>query len=191
MQLPPSTVINEVLLENVLAMIVCILTKIPVFIIGAPRPSISFVDIGNWKLDISNSSRALLAQRPKFGIDDRVDIVVRLVDFKLLNFIMCALLRPLAKAYSEYKEHERNFGGTDQNENPRREYFDTVLKTFNNCQNWTYNPIPTLILIKANLNNKATRHHMVIGKSDLIVTILTYQLIEKGLDPMIILGLQF
>ncbi|RIB30263.1 hypothetical protein C2G38_2153170 [Gigaspora rosea] len=36
MQLPPNTAINEALLENVLAMIVCILTKIPVFIIGAP-----------------------------------------------------------------------------------------------------------------------------------------------------------
>ncbi|RIB22645.1 hypothetical protein C2G38_2173423 [Gigaspora rosea] len=66
------------------------------------RPSISFVCIGNWKLDISKSSRALLAQRPKFGIDDLVDTAVRLLDFKLSNFIIHASLRPLAEAYSEY-----------------------------------------------------------------------------------------
>ncbi|RIB30677.1 hypothetical protein C2G38_2151967 [Gigaspora rosea] len=36
MQLLLSTVMNEALLENVLVAIVCILTKIPVFIIGAP-----------------------------------------------------------------------------------------------------------------------------------------------------------
>ncbi|CAG8842712.1 4540_t:CDS:2, partial [Gigaspora margarita] len=39
MQLPPNTAMNEALLENVLAMIVCILTKIPVFIVGAPGSS--------------------------------------------------------------------------------------------------------------------------------------------------------
>ena len=33
---PPNTTFNEALLENVLVMIVCILTKIPVFIIGSP-----------------------------------------------------------------------------------------------------------------------------------------------------------
>ncbi|CAG8772891.1 36932_t:CDS:10, partial [Gigaspora margarita] len=39
MQLPPNTAMNEALLENVLAMFVCILAKIPVFIIGAPGSS--------------------------------------------------------------------------------------------------------------------------------------------------------
>ncbi|CAG8821908.1 14406_t:CDS:2, partial [Dentiscutata erythropus] len=39
MQLPPNTAMNEALLENVLVMIVCILTKVPVFIIGAPGSS--------------------------------------------------------------------------------------------------------------------------------------------------------
>jgi hypothetical protein len=34
MYIPSNIVINEVLLENILAMIVCILTKIPIFIIG-------------------------------------------------------------------------------------------------------------------------------------------------------------
>ena len=32
---------------------------------------------------------------------------------------------------------------------------------------------------------------MVIGKSDSIVNILTYQLHEKGLNPVVILGSQF
>src|SRR5436190_12525678 len=36
MQCPPNTAKNEALLENVLIMIVCILTKIPLFLIGAP-----------------------------------------------------------------------------------------------------------------------------------------------------------
>ena len=36
MQCPPNTAKNEALLENVLVMIVCILTKIPLFLIGAP-----------------------------------------------------------------------------------------------------------------------------------------------------------
>ncbi|CAJ0827901.1 8817_t:CDS:2 [Entrophospora sp. SA101] len=39
MILPPNTAKNEALLENVLVMIVCILTKIPVFIIGSPGSS--------------------------------------------------------------------------------------------------------------------------------------------------------
>jgi len=36
MQCPPNTAENEALLENVLVMIVCILTRIPLFLIGAP-----------------------------------------------------------------------------------------------------------------------------------------------------------
>ncbi|CAB4391094.1 unnamed protein product [Rhizophagus irregularis] len=39
MQCPPNTAKNEALLENVLVMIVCIFTKIPCFIIGAPGSS--------------------------------------------------------------------------------------------------------------------------------------------------------
>ncbi|GBC08609.1 hypothetical protein RclHR1_08250006 [Rhizophagus clarus] len=39
MQCPPNTAKNEALLENVLVMVVCILTKIPCFIIGAPGSS--------------------------------------------------------------------------------------------------------------------------------------------------------
>src|SRR5436190_13496868 len=36
MKCPPNTARNEALLENVLVMIVCILTRIPLFLIGAP-----------------------------------------------------------------------------------------------------------------------------------------------------------
>ncbi|RGB41527.1 hypothetical protein C1646_752089 [Rhizophagus diaphanus] len=39
MQCPPNTAYNEALLENVLIMIVCILTHIPLFLIGAPGSS--------------------------------------------------------------------------------------------------------------------------------------------------------
>ncbi|CAB4488333.1 unnamed protein product [Rhizophagus irregularis] len=39
MQCPPNTAYNEALLENVLVTIVCILTKIPLFLIGAPGSS--------------------------------------------------------------------------------------------------------------------------------------------------------
>ncbi|RUP51300.1 LOW QUALITY PROTEIN: hypothetical protein BC936DRAFT_148836 [Jimgerdemannia flammicorona] len=39
MIIPPSTALNEALLENVLAMIVCILTRIPLFLVGAPGSS--------------------------------------------------------------------------------------------------------------------------------------------------------
>ncbi|CAJ0637050.1 14246_t:CDS:1 [Entrophospora sp. SA101] len=42
MILPPNTAKNEALLENVLVMIVCILTKIPVFIIGSPGLVLKF-----------------------------------------------------------------------------------------------------------------------------------------------------
>ncbi|KAF0550871.1 e3 ubiquitin-protein ligase [Gigaspora margarita] len=275
----PNTAKNEALLENVLAMIVCILTKIPVFIIGvsgsskslaiklvgqhlrgsdsndkyfqklpqvylisyqgsssstsdgiikvfekankyqgtsskefpvisvvvfdgiglaetnsdnplkvlhallepnypSDGPSTSFVGIGNWKLDISKSSRALLVQRPKFSIDDLVDIAFCLFDSKLHNSITRASLRPLAEAYSEYEECGLplpNFHGL-------RDYYEL---------DWTCNPIPILALIKANLDDESARHLMVIGKSDSIVTILTHQLIDKGLDPVVILGSQF
>ncbi|CAG8435114.1 11795_t:CDS:10, partial [Scutellospora calospora] len=301
MQLPPNTAMNEALLENVLVMIVCILTKIPVFIIGqnlcgsdsndryfrklpqgsssstsdgiikvfqkavnyqetsskefpvmsvvvldnvglaensphnplkvlhallepnypSDGPAVSVVGISNWRLDNSKSSRALLVQ----SIEDFVDTAVRLLDTKLHNSITRASLQPLAKAYLEYEgigqSHsnfhglrdyyglvkslskldlspenvqmalERNFGGTDRNENLCEEYFETVLRTFNDYQNWTYNPTSILTLIKANLDDENARHLMVIGKSDSMVTILTYQLIEKKLDPVVILGSQF
>ncbi|CAG8732687.1 37525_t:CDS:10, partial [Gigaspora margarita] len=215
MQLPPNTAMNEALLENVLAMIVCILTKIPVFIVGAPGsskslaiklvgqnlrgcdsndryfrklpqaylisyqgsssstsdgiikvfetankhqetsskefpvisvvvldivglaetsphnplkvlhallepnypsdgPSVSVVGISKWRLDNSKSSRALLVQRPKFGINDLVDTAVRLLDSKLHNSITRSSLRPLAEAYSEYEgcgQSHSNFHG--------------------------------------------------------------------------------
>ncbi|KAF0511752.1 e3 ubiquitin-protein ligase [Gigaspora margarita] len=39
MQLPEGTALNEALLENILVMIVCVLTRIPVFIIGATGSS--------------------------------------------------------------------------------------------------------------------------------------------------------
>ncbi|RIB19825.1 hypothetical protein C2G38_2141452 [Gigaspora rosea] len=326
MTCPPNTAKNEALLENVLVMIVCILTNIPVFIIGAPGsskslairlvsqnlrgsdsndeyfrklpqvyliphqgsssstsdgilkvfqkaqnyqetssnefpvisvvlldevglaetspfnplkvlhsllepsypsegPTVSVVGISNWRLDNSKSSRALLVQRPKFDLEDLVDTAARLLYSKTNVQISKASLQPLASAYLDYEQNGqsfpnfhglrdyyalvkslslgdmtpeniqmalvRNFGGTDQNAALCEKYFGEVLRTFNNSRNWTYNPIPVEKLINANLDDEGARHLMVIGKSDSIVNLLTYQLRKRNLDPVVILGSQF
>src|SRR2546430_5517652 len=85
----------------------------------------------------------------------------------------------------------RNFGGTENNERLCEKYFGNVLKTFNNHNPWFYKPIPTEQLINSNLDDSDARHLMVIGKSDSIVNLLTYQLRRKKLDPVVILGSQF
>ncbi|PKY60135.1 hypothetical protein RhiirA4_517409, partial [Rhizophagus irregularis] len=56
---------------------------------------------------------------------------------------------------------------------------------------WTYEQIPISILINDNLTSEGSRHLMVIGKSDSIVNILTYQLREMNFNPVVILGSQF
>jgi len=85
----------------------------------------------------------------------------------------------------------RNFGGTENNVELCNKYFGEVLKTFNNHMPWLYEPIPIEQLIDSNLDEHDTRHLMVIGKSDSIVDLLTYQLKRKNLDPVVILGSQF
>ncbi|RHZ83844.1 hypothetical protein Glove_87g84 [Diversispora epigaea] len=322
MNIPPNIALNEALLENVLVMTVCILTKIPVFIIGAPGsskslairlisqnlrgkdsndrffrtlpqvyliphqgsssstsdgiievfqkankfqktssdefpsisvvlldevglaetsphnplkvlhsllepsypadgPTVSVVGISNWRLDNSKSSRALLVQRPKFGIEDLVETAGRLLEGKARS----VSLKPLAEAYSEYEQSgqihpnfhglrdyyglikslstaemtpeniqmalARNFGGTDQNIRLCEEYFGDVLQKFNNYGEWKYEPISTSELINANLRDESARHLMVIGKSDSIVNILDFQLKSQELEPVVILGSQF
>ncbi|CAG8439539.1 3367_t:CDS:10 [Acaulospora colombiana] len=310
MNLPPNTAENEALLENVLVMIVCILTKIPVFIIGAPGsskslairlisqslrgsdsndryfrklpqvylipyqgsssstsdgilevfqkankfqetstkefpiisvvlldevglaetsphnplkvlhsllepsypadgPTVSVVGISNWRLDNSKSSRALLVQRPKFGVKDLVETAAHLLENKAKK----VSIQPLAEAYSEYEQTgqiypnfhglrdyyglvknlsvtemtpeniqmalARNFGGTEQNATLCENYFGKVLQKFNQYSHWEYRPIPIPTLISANLNDESARHLMVIGKSDSIVNILTHQLYNE------------
>ncbi|CAI2175317.1 7490_t:CDS:2, partial [Funneliformis geosporum] len=99
MHCPPNIAFNEALLENVLAAIVCIMCKIPLFIVGAPVglaeispynplkvlhsllepsypvecPTVSVIGISNWRLDNSKNSRALLVQRPNFDLVDLVE----------------------------------------------------------------------------------------------------------------------
>ena len=85
----------------------------------------------------------------------------------------------------------RNFGGTENNAKLCNKYFGDVLKTFNNHNPWFYKPIPIEQLIDSNLDECDTRHLMIIGKSDSIVDLLTYQLRRKNLDPVVILGSQF
>ncbi|RHZ89175.1 hypothetical protein Glove_18g29 [Diversispora epigaea] len=324
---PPNTAQNEALLENVLVMIVCILTRIPVFIVGAPGsskslairlvsqnlrgsdsndeyfrklpqvyliphqgsssstsdgifkvfqkaqnfqetsskefpvisvvlldevglaetspfnplkvlhsllepsypsdgPEVSVIGISNWRLDNSKSSRALLVQRPKFDFEDLVDTAVRLLDNNETNgHTHKNSLYPLAISYSEYEQKgqkhpnfhglrdyyalvkslcskeltpenmqmalARNFGGTEQFSEICQKYFGNVIDTFNNHRGWTYVPIPIEQLIHANLDDEGARHLMIIGKSDSIVNLLTYQLRQKNLDPVVIFGSQF
>ena len=88
----------------------------------------------------------------------------------------------------------RNFGGTENNAKLCNHYFGNVLKIFNNQVPWLYEPIPIEQLIDSNLDERGTRqsrHLMVIGKSDSIVDLLTYQLRRKNLEPVVILGSQF
>ncbi|POG65439.1 hypothetical protein GLOIN_2v424565 [Rhizophagus irregularis DAOM 181602=DAOM 197198] len=324
MQCPPNTAYNEALLENVLVMIVCILTKIPLFLIGAPgsskslavrlissnlrgpdssdryfrklaqvyliphqgsssstsegiikvfekankfqettskqfpvasvvlldevglaetspfnplkvlhsllepsypdtEPTVSVIGISNWRLDNSKSSRALLVQRPQFNLNDLVDTAERLLNERAIASGQRGALRPLAKAYSNFEKHgqsssnfhglrdyyalvkrlslnemtpeniqmalARNFGGTDNHVKLCDQYFGNVLKMFNNHKPWTYKQVPVEQLIDTNLKDSDARHLMVIGKSDSIVNLLTYQLRSK--DPVVILGSQF
>ena len=85
----------------------------------------------------------------------------------------------------------RNFGGTENSVKLCNNYFGNVLKTFNNQNPWFCEPIPIEKLIDSNLDERDTRHLMVIGKSDSIVDLLTYQLRKKNLEPVVILGSQF
>ncbi|PKY59724.1 hypothetical protein RhiirA4_482717, partial [Rhizophagus irregularis] len=324
MQCPPNTAYNEALLENVLVMIVCILTKIPLFLIGAPGsskslavrlissnlrgpdssdkyfrnlaqvyliphqgsssstsegiikvfekankfqettskqfpvasvvlldevglaetspfnplkvlhsllepsypatgPTVSVIGISNWRLDNSKSSRALLVQRPQFNLNDLVDTAERLLNKRAIASGQRGALSPLAKAYSNFEKHgqsssnfhglrdyyalvkrlslnemtpeniqmalARNFGGTDNHVKLCDQYFGNVLKMFNNHKPWTYKQVPVEQLIDTNLKDPDARHLMVIGKSDSIVNLLTYQLRKR--DPVVILGSQF
>ncbi|PKC70591.1 hypothetical protein RhiirA1_439366 [Rhizophagus irregularis] len=277
MQCPPNTANNEALLENVLVMIVCILTRTPLFLIGVPGsskslairlinsnlrgsdsndkyfrklpqiyliphqvgtsphsllepsypatgPTVSVIGISNWRPDNSMSSRALLVQRPQFSLDDLVDTAECLLKTGVIGHGQKGALEPLAKAYMDYEKNgqalpnfhglrdyyalvkrlsldemtpeniqmalARNFGGTENNKLYEK-YFGNVLKTFNDHKPWFYKQIPVEKLIDSNLDDPDARHLMVIGKSDSIVNLLTYQLKRRDLDPVVILGSQF
>jgi hypothetical protein len=85
----------------------------------------------------------------------------------------------------------RNFGGTENNKLYEK-YFGNILKAYNNNNKpWFYKPIPIEYLIDSNLDDPDARHLMVIGKSDSIVNFLTYQLKQRYLDPVVMLGSQF
>ncbi|CAB5202131.1 unnamed protein product [Rhizophagus irregularis] len=75
----------------------------------ATGPTVSFVGLSNWRLDISKSSRAILVQRPKFDLNDLVNI-----NTKFIKFNEAEASKSLAEAYLEYKQHNQtlsNFYG--------------------------------------------------------------------------------
>ena len=181
------------------------------------EPTVSFVGISNWRMDHSKSSRALLVQRPEFDSEDLVETAYRINNHfndALLKRLAEAYSKYEAEGQTEFPNFHglrdyyalvknlsnkeltpenvhsalaRNFGGI-------KEHTENCLKCFepvNDYKSWTYNPIPTSNLINENLESEGSRHLMVIGKSDSIVNILTYQLREKNLDPVVILGSQF
>ncbi|GBC14823.1 hypothetical protein GLOIN_2v1781959 [Rhizophagus irregularis DAOM 181602=DAOM 197198] len=190
----------------------------------ATGPTVSVIGISSWRLDNSKSSRALLVQRPQFSLDDLVDTTERLLNTRVIGYGQRDALEPLAKAYMDYEKNgqalpnfhglrdyyalvkqlsldemtpeniqvalARNFGGTENNKLYEK-YFGGVLKTFNNHKPWFYKQISVKKLINSNLDDSDARHLMVIGKSDSIVNLLTYQLKRRDLDPVVILGSQF
>jgi hypothetical protein len=85
----------------------------------------------------------------------------------------------------------RNFGGTENHVKLCDKYFGNVLKMFNNHKPWTFRQVPIEELIDSNLKDSDARHLMVIGKSDSIVNLLSYQLRKRDLEPVVILGSQF
>ncbi|CAG8535691.1 30956_t:CDS:10, partial [Gigaspora margarita] len=84
-------------------------------------PAVSVVGISNWRLDNSKSSRALLVQRPKFGVEDLFLTASMLLDGKTKNEITDSRLRQLADAYLDYEKNQKykNFHGL-------RDYYSLV-----------------------------------------------------------------
>ncbi|CAG8851971.1 24271_t:CDS:1, partial [Racocetra persica] len=56
---------------------------------------------------------------------------------------------------------------------------------------FNYVPIPVQHLIDANFEEKNARNLMLIGNSNSIVTLQTYRLRQKGIEPVVIIGSQF
>ncbi|RHZ88865.1 hypothetical protein Glove_21g49 [Diversispora epigaea] len=101
----------------------------------------------------------------------------------------------------------RNFGGTNQMDQLWENHFKGVITAFHG-QQMQYEKFLVEDLIKANLEDKGSRHLMVIGKSDSIVNLLTYKLRQWGkefaekqnesigssawdMEPVVIYGSQF
>jgi hypothetical protein len=89
----------------------------------------------------------------------------------------------------------RNFGGIESNDKLYKlldKYFGNFIKMFtNNSQQWLYEQIPIISLIDLNLNDPNARNLMIIGKCETVVSLLTYHLKRKNMDPIVILGSHF
>ncbi|KAF0511754.1 e3 ubiquitin-protein ligase [Gigaspora margarita] len=84
----------------------------------------------------------------------------------------------------------RNFGGTDNMDELFTIYFKAVLKPPNNLA-YKYFPIPVQQLIDINFEEKGARNLMLIGNSNSIVSLQTYRLRRRDIEPVVIIGSQF
>ncbi|CAG8574000.1 16629_t:CDS:10, partial [Gigaspora margarita] len=84
----------------------------------------------------------------------------------------------------------RNFGGTDNMDELFTIYFKPVLKPENNPA-YKYVPIPVQELIDINFEEKGARNLMLIGNSNSIVSLQTYRLRRRDIEPVVIIGSQF
>ncbi|GBC04617.1 hypothetical protein RclHR1_05780008 [Rhizophagus clarus] len=220
-----SPVISVVLLENIELAEASFLNPLKILHsliepnCPAIWPTVSVVGISNYRLDISKSNRAILVQRPQFDMDNLISVTSCLLGTKSTG------LKSIVKAYLNYEKHgqklpnfhglrdyyalvkqllteevtpdgiqmalARNFGGIENSDKLCEKYFGDVIKNFNNDNSWSCKQISIEKLIDSNLDDPNARYLMVIGKSDSIVNLLTYQLKRKDLDPVIILGSQF
>ncbi|RIB16990.1 hypothetical protein C2G38_2038117 [Gigaspora rosea] len=206
MQLPPNTAMNEALLENVLAMIVCILTKIPVFIVGAPGLSKSLaIKLVGQNLRGSDSNDRYFRKLPQAYL-----ITYQGSSFSTSDGIINAFEK--ANKYQETSSKEfsiisvvvlDNVGLAETSPHNPLKVLHALLEpnypsdgpsvSVVGISNWRIDNSKSsrALLVQRQFDDESARHLMVIGKSGSIVTILTHQLIEKGLDPVVILGSQF
>ncbi|CAG8494132.1 12597_t:CDS:10, partial [Racocetra fulgida] len=176
-------------------------------------PTVAFIGISNWRLDNSKSNTAvnLLGSKTNPGGSKITSSSLKPLADAYSSYEQTGQLLPNFHGLRDYyalvkslslaeltpqniqKSLVRNFGGTDPEQTQKlcEHYFGEVFRLSNDAKNWEYTPVPVEELINANLDDEGARHLMVIGKSDSIVSLLTYQLRSRNLDPVIILGSQF
>ncbi|CAG8709962.1 9694_t:CDS:2, partial [Acaulospora morrowiae] len=158
------------------------------------------------KNDLVNTAKHLLSQTKCF--DDMDSFLKKLADSylhymknqRLVNFhglrdyyFLVKSIRSMFK--SDQKPNiqlalARNFGGADNMEELCTIYFQNILKP-SHTHEFIYTSISVKKLINANLAEKDSRHLMLIGNSNAIVTLLTYQLRQQNIESVAVIGSQF